>query len=137
MGYAKERFTFGRAIGSYQAIKHGLDEVLRGLENAKRLLILRRLGARLRQARRVRARGERGALGGGGTPSIHASRAMINMHGGIGATWEHDAPLCFRRAQLSRRLAGHRRRDRPRGRGDDAQRGRLARPAGLLGSPPA
>jgi hypothetical protein len=28
------------------------------------------------------------------------------VHGGIGATWEHDAPLCSRRAQLSRRLLG-------------------------------
>ena len=37
--YAKERFTFGRAIGSYQAVKHGLVEVLRRLENAKSLLI--------------------------------------------------------------------------------------------------
>jgi alkylation response protein AidB-like acyl-CoA dehydrogenase len=35
-----------------------------------------------------------------------ASRSMINVHGGIGATWEHDAPLFFRRAQLSRRLLG-------------------------------
>jgi alkylation response protein AidB-like acyl-CoA dehydrogenase len=35
-----------------------------------------------------------------------AARAMINVHGGIGATWEHDAPLFFRRAQLSRRLLG-------------------------------
>ncbi len=31
---------------------------------------------------------------------------MSNVHGGIGATWEHDAPLFFRRAQLSRRLLG-------------------------------
>jgi len=28
------------------------------------------------------------------------------VHGGIGATWEHDAPLYFRRAQLTRRLVG-------------------------------
>jgi alkylation response protein AidB-like acyl-CoA dehydrogenase len=28
------------------------------------------------------------------------------VHGGIGATWEHDAPLFFRRAQLTRRLLG-------------------------------
>ena len=34
----------------------------------------------------------------------HASRTQISVHGGIGATWEHDAPLYFRRAQLSRRL---------------------------------
>jgi alkylation response protein AidB-like acyl-CoA dehydrogenase len=31
---------------------------------------------------------------------------MISVHGGTGATWEHDAPLYFRRAQLSRRLLG-------------------------------
>jgi alkylation response protein AidB-like acyl-CoA dehydrogenase len=36
----------------------------------------------------------------------YAARAMISVHGGIGATWEHDAPLYFRRAQLSRRLLG-------------------------------
>ena len=37
VAYAKERFTFGRAIGSYQAIKHELTEVLRRLENARGL----------------------------------------------------------------------------------------------------
>jgi alkylation response protein AidB-like acyl-CoA dehydrogenase len=36
----------------------------------------------------------------------YASRELISVHGGIGATWEHDAPLYFRRAQLSRRLLG-------------------------------
>jgi alkylation response protein AidB-like acyl-CoA dehydrogenase len=36
----------------------------------------------------------------------HAARTQITVHGGIGATWEHDAPLYFRRAQLSRRLLG-------------------------------
>ena len=35
-----------------------------------------------------------------------AARQIIITHGGIGATWEHDAPLFFRRAQLSRRLLG-------------------------------
>ena len=39
-------------------------------------------------------------------PFDHATRAQISVHGGIGATWEHDAPLYFRRAQLSRRLLG-------------------------------
>ena len=38
VAYAKERFTFGRAIGSYQAVKHALTEVLRLLENARSLL---------------------------------------------------------------------------------------------------
>jgi alkylation response protein AidB-like acyl-CoA dehydrogenase len=35
-----------------------------------------------------------------------ATRTNIAVHGGIGATWEHDAPLYFRRAQLTRRLMG-------------------------------
>ena len=36
--YAKERYTFGRAIGSYQAVKHELVEILRRLENARSLM---------------------------------------------------------------------------------------------------
>ena len=40
VAYAKERFTFGRAIGSYQAVKHSLTEVLRQLENGRSLLYL-------------------------------------------------------------------------------------------------
>ena len=36
----------------------------------------------------------------------HASRTQISVHGGIGATWEHDAPLYYRRAQLDKRLLG-------------------------------
>src|SRR3989442_13910949 len=35
-----------------------------------------------------------------------ATRENIAVHGGIGATWEHDAPYFFRRAQLTRRLLG-------------------------------
>jgi alkylation response protein AidB-like acyl-CoA dehydrogenase len=35
-----------------------------------------------------------------------AARECIFVHGGLGATWEHDASLYYRRAELSRRLAG-------------------------------
>ena len=38
VAYAKDRFTFGRAIGSYQAVKHELVEILRRLENARSLM---------------------------------------------------------------------------------------------------
>ncbi|MGH2892635.1 MAG: acyl-CoA dehydrogenase family protein [Solirubrobacteraceae bacterium] len=100
--YAKERFTFGRAIGSYQAIKHELTEVLRRLENARGLQYY---AGWAREARPeefpLAASAARSAAGGA---LDFAARAMINVHGGIGATWEHDAPLFFRRAQLSRRL---------------------------------
>jgi alkylation response protein AidB-like acyl-CoA dehydrogenase len=102
--YAKERFTFGRAIGSYQAIKHELTEVLRQQENARGLEYY---AGWARQAKPeefpLAASAARSAAG---AALDFASRATINVHGGIGATWEHDAPLFFRRAQLSRRLWG-------------------------------
>jgi alkylation response protein AidB-like acyl-CoA dehydrogenase len=104
VAYAKERFTFGRPIGSYQAIKHELTEVLRRLENARGL-----------QYYAGWARGDKprefplaasAARAAAGRALEFAARSMINVHGGIGATWEHDAPLFFRRAQLARRLLG-------------------------------
>ena len=44
VAYAKERFTFGRAIGSYQAVKHELVEILRRLRERPLADVLRRLG---------------------------------------------------------------------------------------------
>jgi alkylation response protein AidB-like acyl-CoA dehydrogenase len=104
VAYAKERHTFGRAIGSYQAVKHELVEILRGLDNARSLMYYAGWAAQDKpdefplaaSAFRVAA----------GKAFDHAARAQISVHGGIGATWEHDAPLYFRRAQLSRRLLG-------------------------------
>jgi alkylation response protein AidB-like acyl-CoA dehydrogenase len=102
VAYAKERFTFGRAIGSYQAIKHELTEVLRRLENSRGLQYYAGW-ARESQPDEfpLAASAARSAAG---EALDFAARSMINVHGGIGATWEHDAPLFFRRAQLSRRL---------------------------------
>ena len=104
VAYAKERFTFGRAIGSYQAIKHELTEVLRRLENGRGLEYY---AGWARQSKPeefpLAASAARSAAG---RALEFASRSMINVHGGIGATWEHDAPLFFRRAELSRRLLG-------------------------------
>jgi alkylation response protein AidB-like acyl-CoA dehydrogenase len=104
VAYAKERYTFGRAIGSYQAVKHSLTEVLRQLENGRSLLYYAgwsRGGAPAEFPLAASA-----ARSVAGRALDHAARAMISVHGGIGATWEHDAPLYFRRAQLSRRLLG-------------------------------
>ncbi|MEO9025409.1 MAG: acyl-CoA dehydrogenase family protein [Solirubrobacteraceae bacterium] len=104
VAYAKERFTFGRAIGSYQAIKHELTEILRRLENARGLQYYAGWArASAPEEFPLAASAARSAAGGA---LDFAARAMINVHGGIGATWEHDAPLFFRRAQLSRRLLG-------------------------------
>jgi alkylation response protein AidB-like acyl-CoA dehydrogenase len=102
--YAKERFTFGRAIGSYQAIKHELTEVLRRLENARGLEYYAGWARKDKPDEFPLAASA--ARSAAGRALDYAARSMINVHGGIGATWEHDAPLFFRRAQLSRRLLG-------------------------------
>jgi alkylation response protein AidB-like acyl-CoA dehydrogenase len=104
VAYAKERFTFGRAIGSYQAVKHELVEILRRLENARSLMFYAGWAAQDRPAELALASAAFRTAAAGAID--HATRALISVHGGIGATWEHDAPLYFRRAQLSRRLLG-------------------------------
>jgi alkylation response protein AidB-like acyl-CoA dehydrogenase len=121
VAYAKERFTFGRAIGSYQAVKHSLTEVLRLRENTYALLLY--AGWAYDDGPEDFALAASAARTAGGHALDYASRTMISVHGGIGATWEHDAPLFFRRAQLSRRLLG--------GIGDSADRvaGELLRAA--------
>jgi alkylation response protein AidB-like acyl-CoA dehydrogenase len=102
--YAKERFTFGRAIGSYQAVKHSLTEVLRQLENGRSLLYY--AGWTRSGAPSEFPLAAASARSVAGRALDQAARTMISVHGGIGATWEHNAPLYFRRAQLSRRLLG-------------------------------
>jgi alkylation response protein AidB-like acyl-CoA dehydrogenase len=104
VAYAKERYTFGRAIGSYQAVKHSLTEILRQLENGRSLLYYAGWSRHGAPAEFPLAAGAARSVAGRALD--HAARTMISVHGGTGATWEHDAPLYFRRAQLSRRLLG-------------------------------
>jgi alkylation response protein AidB-like acyl-CoA dehydrogenase len=104
VAYAKERFTFGRAIGSYQSVKHELTEVLRRLENSRGLEYYAGWAGEFKEDEFALAASA--ARSAAGEALDFAARSMINVHGGIGATWEHDAPLFFRRAQLSRRLLG-------------------------------
>jgi alkylation response protein AidB-like acyl-CoA dehydrogenase len=102
VAYAKERFTFGRAIGSYQAIKHELTEILRRQENARGLQYYAGWARDSKPDEFPLAASA--ARAAAGEALDFAARATINVHGGIGATWEHDAPLFFRRAELTRRL---------------------------------
>ncbi len=104
VAYAKERHTFGRAIGSYQAVKHSLTEVLRQQENGRSLLYYAGWARNGSPGEFPLAASAARSVAGHALDT--AARTMISVHGGIGATWEHDAPLYFRRAQLSRRLLG-------------------------------
>jgi alkylation response protein AidB-like acyl-CoA dehydrogenase len=104
IAYAKERFTFGRPIGSYQAIKHGLVEIFRQLENARSLVYY--AGWSYHAAPEEFALAASAARSAGDHALEHGARELMHVHGGISVTWEHDAPLYYRRAQLTRRLLG-------------------------------
>lgn len=103
--YAKDRVAFGRPIGSYQAIKHKLVEMLRLIEGARSLLVA--TGAAWDAGDRAGFTLAANAARTAATEALgYASAENIFIHGGIGATWEGDAQLYYRRAELSRRLAG-------------------------------
>lgn len=102
--YAKERVTFGRPIGSYQAIKHKLVEMLRRVDNARSLTYY--AGWSWENRREEFALAANAVRVAGGDALDLAATDNIFIHGAVGATWEHDASLYYRRAQLSRRLLG-------------------------------
>jgi alkylation response protein AidB-like acyl-CoA dehydrogenase len=103
--YAKERIQFGRAIGSFQAIKHTLAEMLVQVESAKSTAYhaAQALAADDRQEVAIAAPL---AASYAGEVYERASADAIQVFGGIGFTWEHDAHLYFKRAKASKLLLG-------------------------------
>ena len=102
--YARERTQFGRAIGSYQAVKHGCADTYCSWEQAVSAV---RYAAWVADA----APGElplAAALAGvyAGPAYFAAARNMVHFHGGMGYTWEHDAHLFYKRAKASEVLLG-------------------------------
>ncbi|HEY4457321.1 MAG TPA: acyl-CoA dehydrogenase family protein [Pseudonocardiaceae bacterium] len=104
--YAKSRIQFGRPIGSFQAVKQHAADMLIQVESARSAAIT----------------AAQAAAGWVDAPELPVAAAiakaycseafvgvaadMIQLHGGIGFTWEHDAHLYFKRAWTSRELLG-------------------------------
>jgi alkylation response protein AidB-like acyl-CoA dehydrogenase len=102
--YAKSRMQFGRQIGSFQAVKHRLADMLVDLEHA----------------RSTAYHAVWALTDGSDDPALAASIAQatcsaafsriaadtIQVHGGIGFTWEHQAHLYFKRAATDAALLG-------------------------------
>jgi 3-oxochol-4-en-24-oyl-CoA dehydrogenase len=101
--YAKVRIAFGRPIGQFQAIKHHCANMFAQSEMAL---------AAAWDAARFAADAERAELPTSVAAAVSfpaflfCSRQNIQVHGGIGFTWEHDAHLYFRRAMSLLALFG-------------------------------
>ncbi len=103
--YAKERVQFGKPIGSYQAIKHQLANAWMAVDNARlsALYATAAMDGHLPDATFACAAAEFTAIEG----ALQTTRTVIQVHGGMGFTWEHDAHLYLKRAQLlAARLGG-------------------------------
>ncbi len=102
--YAAQRVQFGRTISTFQAVKHHCADMLvaaelataavwdaarAGHEDADEFVLTAAMAAQLTFF-----------------PSVHSAQMNIQVHGGIGFTWEHDAHLYLRRALVLNALLG-------------------------------
>jgi alkylation response protein AidB-like acyl-CoA dehydrogenase len=102
--YAKIRVQFDRPIGSFQAIKHKCADLLLEVEGARSAAY----SAAWTATEDVAELPVAAALAGSycSEAYTHAAKEHIQIHGGIGYTWEHDAHLYLKRAKSSELLFG-------------------------------
>jgi alkylation response protein AidB-like acyl-CoA dehydrogenase len=96
--YAKERTQFGRPIGSFQAIKHLLADSLAEVEVARASVHAAAVSIDEQEGPVERTRAVAGARLLASQAAQRASRASVQVHGGMGYTWEVDAHLYLKRA---------------------------------------
>ena len=104
VAYAKERQAFGRPIGSYQSIKHMLVDAWVGVDQLRSLVWWAAWAANAAPDELPMASSAAKAYAAGVLE--RAAETLIQVHGGIGFTWEHDAHLYWRRAKVDRLLLG-------------------------------
>lgn len=102
--YAKTRHQFGRPIGSFQAIKHKCADMLVQVESAKSACYYAAWAAS--EDNDELAVVAPMAKSYCSEAFFHCASENIQIHGGIGFTWEHDAHLYFKRAKSSELLFG-------------------------------
>ncbi|MEW2359963.1 acyl-CoA dehydrogenase family protein [Spirillospora sp. NPDC029432] len=110
--YIKVRRQFGRAIGSFQAIKHRCADMFVLVESARSAVLQAAYAADERPSELPAAAALAKAYCSDACFQVAAE--TIQMHGGIGFTWEHDAHLYFKRAKSSQELFGPPARHRER-----------------------
>jgi alkylation response protein AidB-like acyl-CoA dehydrogenase len=110
--YAKQREQFGVPIGSFQAIKHKFADMLVSLERARATSYFAALCVAENDPRRSIAAST--AKAAAGDCQALLAKEGIQIHGGIGYTWEHDMHLYVRRAKTDAALLGNTHEQRAR-----------------------
>jgi alkylation response protein AidB-like acyl-CoA dehydrogenase len=94
--YARERTQFGKSIGSFQAVKHKCVDMMVAVENARSLAYYAAWAVEARKRKSPLAVAMAKAYASEMGTSVAGD--AIQIHGGIGFTWEHDLHLYYRRA---------------------------------------
>ncbi|SEG04428.1 Acyl-CoA dehydrogenase [Thermomonospora echinospora] len=102
--YAKVRHQFGRPIGAFQAIKHKCADMLMEVESARSAVLYAATAADEDPAELPVVAALAKAYVS--DAFFHAAAETVQIHGGIGFTWEHDAHLYLKRAKSSQLLFG-------------------------------
>ncbi|KRF11587.1 hypothetical protein ASG90_17885 [Nocardioides sp. Soil797] len=112
VAYAKEREQFGRPIGSFQALKHRMADMLVLVETSRSASWAATAAAASHLEQRTEATAatlaERAAIAQSWCSDAldKIASETVQLHGGIAITWEHDAQLVFKRAHALSQLFG-------------------------------
>lgn len=104
VGYAKEREQFGRPIGSFQAVSHRIADQLVATESARSTLYYAAWA--LEESAPDASLAVATAKVAAGEAAHEVTNSAIQVHGGIGFTWEHDLHLYYRRGKWDEMFLG-------------------------------
>src|SRR5438874_9995881 len=102
--YTKSRTQFGRPIGSFQAVKHRAADMLVDVESLRSAVYYAAWSAEREQPDASLATSIAKAFAADAYRRV--AQGGIQIHGGIGFTWEHDMHLYFKRAKANEILFG-------------------------------
>jgi alkylation response protein AidB-like acyl-CoA dehydrogenase len=102
--YAKERKQFGRPIGSYQAVSHACAQMFLESEGARNVVYWAAWA--LDHDPDVASMASHCAKAYASDAAVDVCRSALQVHGGIGFTWEHDLHLFLKRAEANARAYG-------------------------------
>jgi len=108
--YAGDRIAFQRPIASYQAVKHMCADMLLKVEASRAASRYAALTLEADSSERGRAVAVAGGYVSGAAAEIAGD--ALQIHGGVGFTWEHDLHLFLRRIKVDQALFGDTRRHR-------------------------
>ena len=102
--YAKERKQFGRAIGSYQAVSHACAQMFLETEGARNVTYWAAWA--LDHDPETAYMAANCAKAYASDAAVNVARSALQVHGGIGFTWEHDLHLFLKRAEANAHAYG-------------------------------